>query len=976
MGVVLSSQLLECHGRTEKNFAQMMFGHQHQENKYRVQIFGWSQNGTGPVQRALENPGRLECNIVLSSDESYFKKRGRVYPLYGWLTCLPEDIRYKDENIICFGLMPTMAAGDVEYEEGTSASTAKKWHALRKKWNVQQFIAAVIKDLQQHKDGFVMNLGGKPRIVVITVQAFAADYMEKINLCGGKLSSCFQCDQCHIGSSKITDEDEYHRMIGSGSDEDAHLWEEEDTEGHAGNYQRSFSWAPRDNNLSWVPPHRCMQEAGRLVQEAMKVSKGVYGEGGYDAARIHQEGLNGNTNPDFVHVRVRNFKAHKEFVTQNGIAPAPNPLFEVVKGNLFEMMATDELHTLKLGPMEWSIFSTLHMCLASLQSINDDGRPFLKRLMRNVLTIGKHRSTSGHVQVHNQLGNWYTETVPLAKITQEDMDRGARSGFAMASKAPFKFTSTSAESLRDLCMDLPYIVGGVLHGFTLRPNIRDSLEANIQVLLQIVRYHGRIMAPYFSTNDMGTIKTEGIKLLKDMRKVLPEVNRPKAHSLLHVYNCMTQVGSIANVTTAHAERKHIQAKEAALKTNQKNGWEETALTRMQREATMTWAGVGLTDVNAFDNEDSDWDENHEDQGAPSNFKNLNLRKNTNITRPWPVYSALAVHNNSGWTVTMKTYENAVVTGRTKTPLSFSMVGTIGCIEENEAFNKRLIALCPRVLNLGVQVAMHLHTNVVSPVGGAYAAWQPPTSLSKDRHLAVRFLNRHCQPMHVGKEGATCENKADSVLYKTVHVGMSSIAKNALVLRSSVVQGRLFQGHEIATRAIMYVPYKDSHPSIVLERKHLDFVQDKAHFESIRIATLVCTFTVQCIPKPGVFTNGGAAVVQKLNLALVEEYERFSAPNTLPWAGATQLVKLETKHGDTHHREPTTRVIGLDRVLGNVLLLPNLHAQTVPHGTRTGGGIWCDSAENVRDGSTLWLLHDEEWKCRRSHMKAGMDTVAK
>jgi len=299
------------------------------------------------------------------------------------------------------------------------------------------------------------------------------------------------------------------------------------------------------------------------------------------------------------------------------------------------------------------------------------------------------------------------------------------------------------------------------------------------------------------------------------------------------------------------------------------------------------------------------------------------------------------------------------------------------VDMTGAAARKLIEACPVLANLPCLLAQFLYHVHVEPAGGHSQGRPPPTSGTSAAEIkrVKKFLTRHCIPLDgFGRGGYSKDISANIKVYRTVEVHMPSISAKPLVLRSCVFPGRLFHGHDVKPKYIMYVAYKDWHSGCTVAKEKMDFVCTPQHWQYIRYAKLVGTFTCNTLINP----NDENSHEKDLLLALVEEYEVFQSPTTEPWKGATQLIKLEQNaRQGVGAREPEMRVIGAERILGTVLLLPNLKNPTVPFGASVTGvarGVRQDSLQGAADGSTLWLVHNAEWQARRSFLKGGQERV--
>ena len=958
----------------------LIFGFQEVQNSRGVKILGWVQNGAGSVARQLNNPCTHEISVLISSDATHWGKKGVAWPVYGVLLCLPLSQRYKDENMVCLALVPAVKFADVTYPPDMNLKDRRTQNAIRRRFVLQETLRTVIADIQSHPEGVVMQLAGVMIRAKFLVVGICGDYMEKIAALGVDMNACFQCRDRSIGQKGNQNEYETGAYDSDSDDEGYYSLCTTGVDG-ADDAERSdhtarYDWCPGEIR-NWVPEPRNMKDTRKLVLEAMHAENGIYGAGGWDDA-LTEDSLR-SSNKEKVLPNVRDFKQFADFVTAYGVAPVYNPLWEVLP-DLYQSTGMDALHTFELGIMEWITLNTLLMHLVALENHTKSGRLFLRELERRTLLVGQARATNTHHQILCKLNDWYEYALGEAKHLQDhEPEKYQRK------TKPFRFNGVSANNLTEFFYDLPFILLGILKEFSTIQGEMEHVHQRLELIHQTVEFYQGVTAPWLSQHQLDLLRKQGIELMKALKK-MGNVNKPKFHSIIHMSSSLHHYGSALNTTTAHTERKHLVVKRECQKTNRKRDWPKTVLNKLAREATLSCApcsGESWEDIEGdwgkkIDESSDDQEDNDEVMSAPKKKQEYDgvltsVRQHTLDVTSWPTHSALAVHNQKGWSVNPKGAEVWDLKKRSQTSFNIASLADI-----RHRVAQSIIKACPALANLPCLLAQFLYYVHVEPAGGHASGRPKPTSGTSARELdnLEQFLARHCIPWEDSGYGNAKDAGCNIKWYRTVQVHMASIALHPWVLRSCVFPGRLFHGSAFKPHYVMYPAYKDWHSGCTVAKEKMDFVGNADHMQYIRYAKLVGTFTCNTLINPNDTESKNQGQVERL-LALVEEYEVFKSPTTQTWKGATQLIKLDHVSTSTLEREPEMRVIEVNRILGTVLLHPHFLYPTVPHGAQVTGvarGVREDSKDGVADGSTLWLVHNAQWQARRSFLKGGQESV--
>ena len=928
-----------------------------------VPVLGAFHNGHMVFQMCLETPGQLCVCIILNSDAAILRRRGGIWPIYMSCPFLPAELLNRSSLMPHIGMIPTIKFKRGRYTE-MYGSSAKKMFAARKRNLVQQCIALVASLVNDNAKGRLMRVQGLYQMVNMRVMCVSCDHAENVDLNGCRSLSCPRC----LGvSSKGCEVDLFARDEGfndyadssdpedSSDSEDSSPPQESSKHGidaavrssATGVLERPFNWT-YDASRKGVPAPRT---SSLSKEQVLENAEGVFGR----KPEILLDADQKNVQWDKV-----NWNKFTQVSQVLGIYPVPNPLWHVQNLEICHSTPVDEMHGYRLGVLLRALeYSMLHLLVALEHP--KDGTMVLFRLKARMLSVGKSR-TGGHVFVTDQLEQWYDEAKIRAAIVNGDLSTKVPPG------KPFHLGNLSAAETHQVVEDAPIILDNILHGLTLRSGWTDAVKADIALLTRLLGVYRKVTAPFFTATQLERLELEIIDTTIQMNKTIgtENTNVPKVHLMAHTVMDMRNFGSVLTYTTEPMERRHQDLKAMAEQTNRRPGWERQLLLASARRDLVHWTGTGRAT-------ESD-DETDDDDQSTASPEMCTLRS-SRTAGTFPLVDMMAQHHRTSSYYTLTAPE---FLSRTAGPKQTTKM----CISFDDTLEKSgwLLKACPVLETLGILTCQYLYHIFWKGSSGGVHARDGGRALPDSQNSAevLSWLTSFTQNRGGWAQSADGVRVGTGVEFFTcLKISVPSLSPTSLRLRASPVMSKTFFGRTMEGSTIVWVPYPKFDGTFVL-KKDFTPLRDAKHMELLRYAKVECFFRFESYVAPKKKIDKwqckeNLCGCTRHNMALIREFEVWQCPDTACSFDTIQLAACAQPQGNQ-----MLRVIEVDRILGNILLVRNQNHPTIPHAATCGGkalppGITTNSGVGKSDGSPLWHIHDE-WKSRRTRLFAGIHSV--
>jgi hypothetical protein len=991
-------------------------------NRRHLRVLGSFHSASAVLEMCAKNPHMACVPIILNSDQAGMWVHGAIWPIYAAFPSLPAETVNTTSLMPHVGMIPILSYEKGRYEKLYGKTNGKFMFAARKRDLAQRCMAMLTRMVNDNTEGRWMRIQGKIQLVNVRVTTLSCDHAENTALNGCQPLMCPRCFD-YVGSKHLPEdlydwdrvrdydgEYEPHEDDVDGDDVDGLPAEVINFAGqnaniNRSNVRRSFWWTPlgaataQDSGprpRSSVLTALQVEHAQKLVYPTLPLCADARGG---DADRF----------ADISHWDHVLWSQAKKEVKDIGIYPFYNPLWDVPNFDVCHSTPVDEMHAWRLGVLlRLAEYALLHL----LTSLNVDdldavGPQVKERLVKRIRSVGQSRANK-HDFVAEQMTGWYDEALIKAKIIGGKIQQAPRKN---AGK-PHKIGSLSAAETFQFVEDLPFILDELLHGLPLKPDAEVSLEADIQLIVRMLKLYRRVTAPFYTAEELTRIHVEVCAIIPVFGTQLTfnRINVPKTHLLMHLTSDMARFGRTINYTTEAMERRHQDVKSLADVTNRKANFHEQILKASTRRDLLDWSRAGNGDDEAraaMAEEDggmgedggnlSDGDSNDKDHPHLAGPKQMCSITGCRASGNFPLWDFLAEHNQTTDPARYLLVAPACVPGHKDSLFRFQF---------EDVLNKTgwLLQKCPVLQTLHILTRNFLHNVVWKGTSGGVAhvagGWKFPEGDEEVLEWLANFTNRQ-----LFQRGNTGISSAGVQVFNCLKLTVKTISLTSLRMRASPEMGRQYHGQAMAGATVMWLPYA-TYLVPPVAKEDMDLLGNPAHMKLVRFATVECFFRFQ------------SKSVQKKSagkihdMALIREFHTWDCKQTACSFDSIQLASCAEPKGDN-----MLQVIEVDRILGNVVLVRNQVYPTIPSsvnmdlvcsvpgvrkdsdkvtgdGSRSNNGKAkkagksqkkksAGSAEkhvpmeedlhSVGDGSALWHVHPE-WKSRRTRFDAGIHSV--
>ena len=447
------------------------------------------------------------------------------------------------------------------------------------------------------------------------------------------------------------------------------------------------------------------------------------------------------------------------------------------------------------------------------------------------LSVGASRS-GGHVFVTDQLDQWYGESIIRVKILQ------GVDGAKLPPGKPFHLGNLSAAETHQLAEDAPVILDNILKDFDLRPGWDDRLKADIALLNRLLALYTRIIAPFFTAQELESLEDEIIATSAAMSKALGPENTdvPKIHLLIHTVMDMRGLGSLLTFSTEPMERRHQDLKAMAEQTNRRSGWELQLLLNSTRKELVYWSGTGV--ATREDQSDDETDDDLEERDAPIQC----VLRGSRTAGTFQLFDMMSQNKDlkdcvySLGVPVFCSRKAGQVKGRTL--LRFSFQDTL----ESEP-GGWLLKACPVLKTLGILTCNFLYHVLWQGSSGGLCENDDRRGLPDSQNPGdvwswLKDFTNHSNKFTVVPEGS--QMPAGVQIFKCLKISVPSLSFTCLRLRASPVLCSTSHGRAMQGATIVWVPYSDWMGTGVSKQ---DFtpLRNSQHMKLLRFARVECFF---------------------------------------------------------------------------------------------------------------------------------------